>query len=99
MVHKTKGIVLRTIKFRSEEHTSELQSRQYLVCRLLLETKNNTMNQILGGGSTLPFGTGRNASIPVHQIATKTGTTKARFSVHFVGYTPRYAGSVMTSHH
>src|SRR3712207_8429827 len=27
---------------RSEEHTSELQSRQYLVCRLLLETKNNT---------------------------------------------------------
>src|SRR3712207_7875153 len=27
--------------FRSEEHTSELQSRQYLVCRLLLEKKNN----------------------------------------------------------
>src|SRR5476651_2840259 len=26
---------------RSEEHTSELQSRQYLVCRLLLETKKN----------------------------------------------------------
>src|SRR5258707_1922730 len=25
---------------RSEEHTSELQSRQYLVCRLLLEEKN-----------------------------------------------------------
>src|SRR3712207_6873366 len=25
--------------FRSEEHTSELQSRQYLVCRLLLEKK------------------------------------------------------------
>src|SRR3712207_8944571 len=29
---------------RSEEHTSELQSRQYLVCRLLLEKKNQ--NQI-----------------------------------------------------
>src|SRR3712207_7024746 len=29
---------------RSEEHTSELQSRQYLVCRLLLEKKNNNMN-------------------------------------------------------
>src|SRR3712207_7677900 len=28
--------------FRSEEHTSELQSRQYLVCRLLLEKKKNT---------------------------------------------------------
>src|SRR3712207_9150436 len=31
----------RPISFlRSEEHTSELQSRQYLVCRLLLEKKN-----------------------------------------------------------
>src|SRR3712207_7346557 len=28
-----------TVPFRSEEHTSELQSRQYLVCRLLLEKK------------------------------------------------------------
>src|SRR3712207_7440268 len=28
---------------RSEEHTSELQSRQYLVCRLLLEKKKQTM--------------------------------------------------------
>src|SRR3712207_7015923 len=27
---------------RSEEHTSELQSRQYLVCRLLLEKKTNS---------------------------------------------------------
>src|SRR3712207_7453880 len=29
---------------RSEEHTSELQSRQYLVCRLLLEKKNKKNN-------------------------------------------------------
>src|SRR5438445_7552304 len=29
---------------RSEEHTSELQSRQYLVCRLLLEKKKFTIN-------------------------------------------------------
>src|SRR3712207_7217897 len=28
---------------RSEEHTSELQSRQYLVCRLLLEKKNTPL--------------------------------------------------------
>src|SRR3712207_7790292 len=28
---------------RSEEHTSELQSRQYLVCRLLLEQKKNRL--------------------------------------------------------
>src|SRR3712207_8854773 len=34
---------------RSEEHTSELQSRQYLVCRLLLEkkTKNNNEDDTL----------------------------------------------------
>src|SRR3712207_7935411 len=30
-----------SLSTRSEEHTSELQSRQYLVCRLLLEKKNN----------------------------------------------------------
>src|SRR3712207_7605570 len=30
-----------TTASRSEEHTSELQSRQYLVCRLLLEKKKN----------------------------------------------------------
>src|SRR3712207_7489512 len=36
------------VERRSEEHTSELQSRQYLVCRLLLEKKIN--NSIL-----LPF--------------------------------------------
>ena len=28
------------VSFRSEEHTSELQSQAYLVCRLLLEKKN-----------------------------------------------------------
>src|SRR3712207_8434809 len=31
----------RVLAPRSEEHTSELQSRQYLVCRLLLEKKKN----------------------------------------------------------
>src|SRR3712207_8128993 len=34
---------LRQPKGRSEEHTSELQSRQYLVCRLLLEKKNKSI--------------------------------------------------------
>src|SRR3712207_8472434 len=33
-------VVLFLLAGRSEEHTSELQSRQYLVCRLLLEKKN-----------------------------------------------------------
>src|SRR3712207_8809070 len=32
-----------SIRFRSEEHTSELQSRQYLVCRLLLEKKKTIL--------------------------------------------------------
>src|SRR3712207_8367642 len=32
---------------RSEEHTSELQSRQYLVCRLLLEKKKNKQKTII----------------------------------------------------
>src|SRR3712207_7198212 len=36
---QTPGCLLR---LRSEEHTSELQSRQYLVCRLLLEKKNKS---------------------------------------------------------
>src|SRR3712207_7939302 len=34
------ALELRAQAGRSEEHTSELQSRQYLVCRLLLEKKN-----------------------------------------------------------
>src|SRR3712207_9047710 len=34
-----RGVVLLSGPERSEEHTSELQSRQYLVCRLLLEKK------------------------------------------------------------
>src|SRR3712207_9012319 len=32
----------RAVRRRSEEHTSELQSRQYLVCRLLLEKKTTS---------------------------------------------------------
>src|SRR3712207_7846321 len=42
--HTARGVeshaqVARRLHVRSEEHTSELQSRQYLVCRLLLEKK------------------------------------------------------------
>src|SRR3712207_7637142 len=44
VTHFTQTTGLQTVSsgraaFRSEEHTSELQSRQYLVCRLLLEKK------------------------------------------------------------
>src|SRR3712207_7302215 len=34
------------LSHRSEEHTSELQSRQYLVCRLLLEKKNDDIRGV-----------------------------------------------------
>src|SRR5258707_7710024 len=44
---------------RSEEHTSELQSRQYLVCRLLLEKKKTTSYDPKPG------------SIPSHQDTTR----------------------------
>src|SRR3712207_6847000 len=45
--HTTYGDLKRSIMdvlLRSEEHTSELQSRQYLVCRLLLEKKKHISN-------------------------------------------------------
>src|SRR3712207_7494822 len=38
-------LVLVSAPLRSEEHTSELQSRQYLVCRLLLEKKHTSTHQ------------------------------------------------------
>src|SRR3712207_8196053 len=40
VVERPAAELARTRLQRSEEHTSELQSRQYLVCRLLLEKKN-----------------------------------------------------------
>src|SRR3712207_7855765 len=41
---------------RSEEHTSELQSRQYLVCRLLLEKKKDTAKMPLHAHQPPPRG-------------------------------------------
>src|SRR2546422_8337017 len=38
------GMERASADYRSEEHTSELQSRLHLVCRLLLEKKKNTRN-------------------------------------------------------
>src|SRR3712207_7525356 len=40
---------------RSEEHTSELQSRPYLVCRLLLETKQNSIADLPTANAPLPL--------------------------------------------
>src|SRR3712207_7870842 len=39
--HPVPDLRAAALDLRSEEHTSELQSRQYLVCRLLLEKKKN----------------------------------------------------------
>src|SRR3712207_7502145 len=41
------GVLVRDCAGRSEEHTSELQSRQYLVCRLLLEKKKKLLAFLL----------------------------------------------------
>src|SRR3712207_7513818 len=38
--NRDRGSGIKGVGIRSEEHTSELQSRQYLVCRLLLEKKH-----------------------------------------------------------
>src|SRR5260370_29421514 len=42
ILDRTNGNVLAKLPFRSEEHTSELQSHLNLVCRLLLEKKKKT---------------------------------------------------------
>src|SRR3712207_8156351 len=47
--HRARKAVAR--RARSEEHTSELQSRQYLVCRLLLE-KKNTLHSTVSAHTT-----------------------------------------------
>src|SRR5687767_15479292 len=40
------GMVAASLRLRSEEHTSELQSLAYLVCRLLLEKKKKKLNRL-----------------------------------------------------
>src|SRR3712207_7889619 len=46
-VRRTAAVVAGALLLRSEEHTSELQSRQYLVCRLLLEKKKTSITASL----------------------------------------------------
>src|SRR3712207_8976128 len=52
---------------RSEEHTSELQSRQYLVCRLLLEKKKYNLSVERSAGNHIP----RLSHAGVHPLAAK----------------------------
>src|SRR3712207_7893038 len=43
VLHHDDVLIRNRLALRSEEHTSELQSRQYLVCRLLLEKKKKNI--------------------------------------------------------
>src|SRR3989442_8398113 len=49
------GTINGKIPKRSEEHTSELQSRPHLVCRLLLEKKKKTTTQARSSATTCPW--------------------------------------------
>src|SRR5438045_5232535 len=42
---ETEGVYTTAVGYRSEEHTSELQSLRHLVCRLLLEKKNQSRDE------------------------------------------------------
>src|SRR3712207_7190652 len=53
---KAFDVVMQDWRTRSEEHTSELQSRQYLVCRLLLEKKNNKPDSAIAQRDVLFIG-------------------------------------------
>src|SRR3712207_7359878 len=44
-INFAQGLMAMMLVIRSEEHTSALQSRQYLVCRLLLAKKKNPPNE------------------------------------------------------
>src|SRR5258705_7916032 len=59
------GIRLKAIRDRSEEHTSELQSLRHLVCRLLLEKKNNTPTAQRGSNPAL-YHARRSPHSPAH---------------------------------
>src|SRR5947208_9105868 len=57
------GLRPRRVAQRSEEHTSELQSPDHLVCRLLLEKKKRTIQQHRKQARHLPTTCGRGASV------------------------------------
>src|SRR5947209_7570565 len=58
---------------RSEEHTSELQSRQYLVCRLLLEKKNEAFAGGVDSGATICGASRQRADHSVERVCSLLG--------------------------
>src|SRR2546421_9694234 len=67
------NIALKSFRVRSEEHTSKLQSRSDLVCRLLLEKKNHTICYRSAGFAEL------NAWDRARADASSSGIVDARF--------------------
>src|SRR5437879_11493019 len=70
-VRAVDGVDLVVPPGRSEEHTSELQSPMYLVCRLLLEKKNYTGTTTMNAGSLFVNGSSASGSaLTVHTSGT-----------------------------
>ena len=65
-------------QMRSEEHTSELQSRQYLVCRLLLEKKNIHNNSLSKNRSS------QRKTVFQSEMRIPLGTVRGRFCTAFI---------------
>src|SRR2546429_3377653 len=63
--------------WRSEEHTSELQSRLHLVCRLLLEKKKKNKTRFLYPHTTTKTVTPAAQSLSIAHLATSSATTIA----------------------
>src|SRR3989441_4941615 len=82
---------------RSEEHTSELQSLAYLVCRLLLEKKKTTCNRLQGPGPPAPAPS-HPASPACSPAGTPTPATSAAPAVALAEQTARRAASPPTPH-
>src|SRR5262245_33101825 len=63
------------LTYRSEEHTSELQSLRHLVCRLLLEKKKKQRNQIFIQGSTY-----------IQHCVTESGIANDKYQTEHIKY-------------
>src|SRR5687767_15636424 len=72
----TAGTAVLVTSFRSEEHTSELQSLAYLVCRLLLEKKNNFDRRCECGRAFTKFRILENFTLKITDHHSATGTTQ-----------------------
>src|SRR5258708_29601815 len=67
---------------RSEEHTSELQSPDHLVCRLLLEKKNTEFDKLNQFSHQSLANLTRELNLPVHTKATREDITFDLLSTH-----------------